>query len=44
VKTCQSANGSRHFPCNYTLTNIGYAVGPMIGVVIAGVQPIAPFI
>ena len=32
------------FSLNYTLTNIGYAVGPMIGVVIAGVQPIAPFI
>ncbi|WP_434711161.1 MFS transporter [Pseudomonas sp. R1-1] len=32
------------FSLNYTLTNIGYAVGPMIGVVIAGVQPAAPFI
>nr|WP_237402930.1 MFS transporter [Pseudomonas sp. MWU318] len=32
------------FSLNYTLTNIGYAVGPMIGVVIAGVQPSAPFI
>jgi MFS family permease len=29
------------FSLNYTLTNIGYAVGPMIGVVIAGVQPSA---
>lgn len=32
------------FSLNYTLTNIGYAIGPMIGVVIAGVQPTAPFI
>ncbi|UST56456.1 MFS transporter [Pseudomonas moraviensis] len=32
------------FSLNYTLTNIGYAVGPMLGVVIAGVQPSAPFI
>nr|WP_246881683.1 MULTISPECIES: MFS transporter [unclassified Pseudomonas] len=32
------------FSLNYTLTNIGYAVGPMIGVVFAGVQPSAPFI
>ena len=32
------------FSLNYTLTNIGYAVGPMIGVVIAGIQPGAPFI
>jgi len=32
------------FSLNYTLTNIGYAIGPMIGVVIAGIQPIAPFI
>ncbi|MDR6946640.1 MFS family permease [Pseudomonas sp. 2957] len=32
------------FSLNYTLTNIGYAVGPMIGAVIAGVQPSAPFI
>ncbi|PMQ11428.1 Tetracycline resistance protein, class B [Pseudomonas sp. AD21] len=32
------------FSLNYTLTNIGYAVGPMIGVVIAGVWPSAPFI
>lgn len=32
------------FSLNYTLTNIGYAVGPMIGVVIAGIQPSAPFI
>ncbi|MCF4996831.1 MFS transporter [Pseudomonas syringae] len=32
------------FSLTYTLTNIGYAVGPMIGVVIAGVWPIAPFI
>ncbi|MFJ7311869.1 MFS transporter [Pseudomonas sp. NPDC098747] len=32
------------FSLTYTLTNIGYAVGPMIGVVIAGIQPSAPFI
>ena len=32
------------FSLNYTLTNIGYAIGPMIGVVIAGIQPTAPFI
>ncbi|VVO05853.1 Multidrug resistance protein MdtH [Pseudomonas fluorescens] len=32
------------FSLTYTLTNIGYAVGPMIGVVIAGIQPAAPFI
>lgn len=32
------------FSLNYTLTNIGYAVGPMIGVVIAGVEPAAPFL
>nr|WP_189684856.1 MFS transporter [Pseudomonas sp. SWRI99] len=32
------------FSLNYTLTNIGYAVGPMIGVVIAAVEPAAPFL
>src|SRR5450830_488169 len=32
------------FPLRYTLTNIGYATGPMLGVVIAGVQPLAPFL
>ncbi|WP_426200672.1 MFS transporter [Pseudomonas sp. TWP3-1] len=32
------------FSLTYTLTNIGYAIGPMIGVVIAGIQPTAPFI
>ncbi|WP_426234244.1 MFS transporter [Pseudomonas sp. TWP3-2] len=32
------------FSMTYTLTNIGYAIGPMIGVVIAGIQPTAPFI
>lgn len=50
---CSKAMLSEHLPVgqrvkafslNYTLTNIGYAVGPMIGVVIAGVQPSAPFI
>lgn len=32
------------FSLTYTLTNIGYAIGPMLGVVIAGVSPIAPFL
>jgi len=32
------------FSLRYTLTNIGYATGPMLGVVIAGVQPLAPFL
>ena len=32
------------FSLRYTLTNIGYATGPMLGVVIAGVYPIAPFL
>lgn len=32
------------FSLRYTLNNIGYAVGPMLGVVIAGYQPSAPFL
>ncbi|QXI25572.1 MFS transporter [Pseudomonas vanderleydeniana] len=32
------------FSLRYTLTNVGYATGPMLGVVIAGVQPQAPFL
>lgn len=32
------------FSLTYTLTNIGYAIGPMLGVVIAGISPIAPFL
>jgi MFS family permease len=32
------------FSLRYTLTNIGYATGPMLGVVISGVQPLAPFL
>ncbi len=32
------------FSLRYTLTNVGYATGPMLGVVIAGVQPLAPFL
>ncbi|WP_433765592.1 MFS transporter [Pseudomonas putida] len=35
---------AKAFSLTYTLTNIGYAVGPMIGVVIAGIYPIAPFL
>ncbi len=31
------------FSLRYTLTNIGYATGPMLGVVIAGHLPLAPF-
>lgn len=31
------------FSLRYTLTNIGYATGPMLGVVIAGHLPVAPF-
>lgn len=32
------------FSLTYTLTNIGYAIGPMLGVVIAGISSIAPFL
>jgi MFS family permease len=32
------------FSLRYTLTNIGYATGPMLGVVIAGHLPLAPFL
>ncbi|AJO78544.1 MULTISPECIES: MFS transporter [Pseudomonas] len=32
------------FSLRYTLTNIGYATAPMLGVVIAGYQPLAPFL
>ena len=32
---------AKAFSLRYTLTNIGYATGPMLGVVIAGVQPLA---
>ncbi|AZD86034.1 Multidrug resistance protein [Pseudomonas chlororaphis subsp. aureofaciens] len=32
------------FSLRYTLTNIGYATGPMLGVVIAGQLPLAPFL
>ncbi|TVT83041.1 MFS transporter [Pseudomonas sp. H3(2019)] len=35
---------AKAFSLRYTLTNIGYATGPMLGVVIAGVQPLAPFL
>ncbi|AZC57286.1 MFS transporter [Pseudomonas chlororaphis] len=35
---------SRVFSLRYTLTNIGYATGPMLGVVIAGHLPLAPFL
>ena len=35
---------AKAFSLRYTLTNIGYATGPMLGVVIAGVQPTAPFL
>jgi MFS family permease len=31
------------FSLRYTLTNIGYATGPMLGVIIAGYLPLAPF-
>jgi len=31
------------FSLRYTLTNIGYATGPMLGVLIAGQLPLAPF-
>lgn len=32
------------FSLRYTLTNIGYATGPMLGVIIAGHLPLAPFL
>lgn len=32
------------FSLRYTLTNIGYATGPMLGVLIAGHLPLAPFL
>jgi MFS family permease len=32
------------FSLRYTLTNIGYATGPMLGVIIAGFLPLAPFL
>ncbi|VVP84060.1 Multidrug resistance protein MdtH [Pseudomonas fluorescens] len=35
---------AKAFSLTYTLTNIGYAIGPMLGVVIAGVYPVAPFL
>jgi MFS family permease len=35
---------ARVFSLRYTLTNIGYAVGPMLGVIIAGYLPLAPFL
>ncbi|MGE8150303.1 MFS transporter [Pseudomonas vancouverensis] len=35
---------AKAFSLNYTLTNIGYAVGPMLGVLIAGVYASAPFL
>ena len=35
---------AKAFSLRYTLTNIGYATSPMLGVVIAGVYPIAPFL
>lgn len=35
---------AKAFSLRYTLTNMGYAVGPMLGVTIAGVQPLAPFL
>ncbi|AOE84026.1 MFS transporter [Pseudomonas sp. TCU-HL1] len=34
---------AKAFSLRYTLTNIGYATGPMLGVVLAGAQPMAPF-
>lgn len=34
---------AKAFSLRYTLTNIGYATGPMLGVILAGVQPMAPF-
>ncbi|WP_223545198.1 MFS transporter [Pseudomonas sp. A-B-19] len=35
---------AKAFSLSYTLTNIGYAVGPMLGVVIAGLFTRAPFL
>jgi len=35
---------AKAFSLTYTLTNIGYAVGPMLGVVMAGIYPVAPFL
>ncbi|MFS2200520.1 MFS transporter [Pseudomonas sp. Pseusp3] len=35
---------AKAFSLSYTLTNIGYAVGPMLGVLIAGVFASAPFL
>ncbi|POF43925.1 MFS transporter [Pseudomonas laurylsulfativorans] len=35
---------AKAFSLSYTLTNIGYAVGPMLGVVIAGLFTSAPFL
>jgi MFS family permease len=32
------------FSLRYTLTNIGYATGPMLGVIIAGHWPLGPFL
>lgn len=37
------AQRAKAFSLRYTLTNIGYATGPMLGVILAGVQPMAPF-
>jgi MFS family permease len=34
---------ARAFSLRYTLTNIGYATGPMIGVVLSGLHSLAPF-
>lgn len=35
---------AKAFSLSYTLTNIGYAVGPMLGVMIAGLYTRAPFL
>jgi MFS family permease len=35
---------AKAFSLSYTLTNIGYAVGPMLGVMIAGLYTPAPFL
>lgn len=35
---------AKAFSLSYTLTNIGYAIGPMLGVVIAGLFTRAPFL
>ncbi|MBC3464027.1 MFS transporter [Pseudomonas sp. RW10S2] len=34
---------AKAFSLRYTLTNIGYATGPMLGVVLVGLHPLAPF-